>query len=76
MGDMDEILNEDTVKGDIDELCEDIKDFGQVDFIHLAWCKKGENAKGRYYGEVDTILAALSKTQFLILMRETEVDDE
>ena len=72
MSDLDEILNEDEVKQSIDELCEDIKDFSKVDFIHLLWSKKDEMVKGRYYGELDTLLANLEKAKFLLLSRESE----
>lgn len=64
---MEEILNEDSVKGAINELCEDMKDFGELDFVHILWCKRGGLPKGRYYGELDTILSNLVKAQFLLL---------
>ena len=67
---MDEILNEDSVKQSIDELCEDAKDFEQLDFVHLLWAKKDGATKGRYYGELDQLLAAFSKAQFCLLVRE------
>jgi len=72
MSNLDNILNEDEIKASIDELCEDIKDFSGVDFVHLLWCKKDELVKGRYYGELDTLLANLEKAKFLLLSREIE----
>lgn len=69
---IEEILNEDSVKCAIDELCEDIKDFAKVDFVHILWAKEGEAIKGRYYGELDTLLASLEKAQFLLLIRGSE----
>ena len=74
MSDLDEILNEDEVKHSIDELCEDIKDFSRVDFVHLLWAVKDGTGKGRYYGELDTLLANLEKAKFLLLSRESEGD--
>jgi len=71
MSNLDEILNEDEVKTSIDELCEDIKDFSQIDFVHLLWAKKDEMAKGRYYGTLDVLLANLEKAKFLLLARES-----
>ena len=68
MNSMEEILNEDSVKGAIDELCEDIKDFNELDFVHILWGKRDGLPKGRYYGELDTILANLSKAQFILLI--------
>ena len=71
MSGVDEILNEDEVKHSIDELCKDIEDFSKVDFVHLLWGKKDEVVKGRYYGELDTLLANLEKAKFLLLARES-----
>jgi len=73
---IDEILSEDEVKQGIDELCEDIKDFEQIDFIHLIWAKKDDTAKGRYYGTLDNLLANLIKAQFLLLCHEAEGEIE
>ena len=76
MSEMDEILNEDEVKHSIDELCEDIKDFSKVDFVHLLWAKKDEIVKSRYYGNLDTLLANLEKAKFLLLSRESSGEIE
>ena len=76
MSDIDEILDEDNIKDAIDELCDDIKDFDKVDFVHLLWGKKDEDVKGRYYGTLDTLLANLEKAKFLILTRESEGEIE
>lgn len=70
MDGIDEILYEDDVKQAIDELCEDIKDFGKVDFVHILWAKRDGDTKGRYYGELDTLLSNLEKAKFLLLIRE------
>ena len=72
MSDLDEILNEDEVKRSIDELCEDIKDFSQVNFVHLLWSKNDGIVKGRYYGELDILLANLERAKFLLLSRHSE----
>lgn len=69
---IEEILHEDSVKDAINELCEDIKDFEQVDFVHLLWAKKDGIPKGRYYGELDTLLATLAKAQFILLATQRE----
>ena len=78
MTDIDEILGEDSVKDAIDELCEDIKNFGDIDFVHLLWCKKGEDVKGRYYGTLDSILANLEKAKFLLVDKWSsgEIEDK
>lgn len=73
---MDEIIHEDDIKGAINELCEDITDFSQLDFIHITWAKKNEKAKGRYYGELETLLANLEVAKFVLLTREIEVGEE
>lgn len=75
MTSIDKILNEDSVKQSIDELCEDVKDFDQLDFVHLLWAKKEGVIKGRYYGSLDSLLAALSKAQFCLLVKE-QLDNE
>jgi len=72
MATIDEILREDDIKQAISELCEDIKDFEQLDFVHLLWAKKDEQIKGRYYGTLDSLLACLAKTQFLLLKEHSE----
>ena len=76
MNSLDEILNEDNVKHCIDELCEDIENFEQVDFVHILWARKDKKVKGRYYGELDTLLANLTKAQYLLLSHEAEGDIE
>ena len=75
MASIDEILNEDSVKQSINELCEDIGNFDQLDFIHLLWAKKEGATKGRYYGSLDNLLAAFSKAQFCLLVKE-QLDSE
>ena len=72
MSNLDEILNEDEVKHSIDELCEDITDFSQVNFVHLLWSKKDEIVKGRCYGELDILLANLERAKFLLMSRHSE----
>lgn len=76
MDNIDEILNENSVKDAIDELCEDIRDFGELDFVHILWGKKDGQVKGRYYGELDTLLANLLKAQFLLLLLKSEKEAE
>ena len=71
MSTVDEILGEDSVKESIDELCHDIKDFSQIDFIHLLWGKKDEFIKVKFYGELDTLIYSLEKAKLALL-----VDDE
>jgi len=70
MSGIDEILYEDDVKRAIDELWINVEDFDEVDFVHLLWAKQDGKVKGRYFGELDTLLANLVKAQFLLLQRE------
>lgn len=72
MSGFDELLREDSLKTSIDELCEDIKIFGEVDFVHLIWAKQDGQVKGRYYGQLDTLLANLEKAKFVLLCAESE----
>lgn len=72
MSGIDELLNEDSIKASIDELCEDIRSFKDVDFVHLLWAKQDGEIKGRYYGNLDTLLANLEKAKFLLLSTESE----
>jgi len=76
MDSVEEILGENSVKDAIDELCEDIKDFEELDFVHILWAKKEGQVKGRYYGELDSLLANLSKAQFLLLTAQGKEEAE
>jgi hypothetical protein len=73
---IDELLHEDSVKRAIDELCQDIKDFEQIEFVHLLWSKKDENSKGRYYGTLDSLIANLARAEFLLIVHESEANGE
>lgn len=65
------ILGEENVKDSIDELCEDVKDFDKIDFLHIIWGKR--NKKGnvdvmqRFFGAEDTLIAELGKAQFAFM---------
>ena len=74
MSDFDEIFYEDGVKNSIDELCKDIADFKEVEFVHLLWGKEDGTTKGRYYGPLNTLLTNLERAKFRLLVNE-DMDD-
>jgi hypothetical protein len=67
MGGLEDILNEDDVKSSISELCKDIADFDQVDFVLLSWSSRGR-VKTRYYGDLDFSIAVIERVKFVLLM--------
>jgi hypothetical protein len=72
-GNVDRILDSEEIKDAIDEMCEDVKDFGKVRFVHLMWGtsdgKKGSGiqVKQRFYGSEDMLIAELDKAKFAFL---------
>lgn len=71
MDSMLEILGEDEIRDCVDELCEDLKDLGQVEFVHLLWARKDKDAvKERSYGCLETVVFNLERAKFEMLLRE------
>lgn len=82
MDGIDKIINEENVKGTIDELCADIKDFDNVEFMFIFWgTRKDSITKERYYGKATELIAGLERSKFSMLRDivcegEDEVEDE
>ena len=71
---IDELLTEDSLKGAINRLCEEVADFSQVDFVHIMWAKKGEPVQGGCFGSYSDLVSSLEKAKLLLLLRSCTED--
>ena len=70
-GNIDKILGGEEVKDAIDDLCEDVKDFDKVVFVHIVWGKREKDGSIEvnqgFHGSANMLISELDKAKFTFL---------